>query len=184
MADPTPIKANCDQTYTAAHTSGLRKPEDIIWIVLHSTEGGTAKSVAVYFTLPTSGGSAHLVVDDQECYRCLRNIDIPWGAPGSNTNGFHIEQCGYARWTAAQWKAHDNTIRRAAYKTALHAAFFGIPLRWVSAAGLRTNRSGVTTHAEVSKAFGGSDHWDPGKNYPKTLFMTYAKQYLSEMGEV
>ncbi len=179
-----PVQALCDTTYTAVHTSGVRKPEDVIWIVLHSTEGGTAESVARYFSTPQSGGSAHLVVDDDDCYRCLRNIDVPWAAPSANRAGFHIEQCGFARWSADEWKAHDLTLRRSAYKAALHASFFGIPLRWINAVGLRTNRAGVTTHAEVSKAFGGSDHTDPGAGFPKTLWMKYAKGYLLDMQEV
>lgn len=179
----TPVQTLCDSSYTAAHSSGVRTPEQVKWIVLHSTEGGTAKSVAVYFTLPSSGGSAHLVVDDLDCYRCLRNIDIPWGAPGANTNGFHIEQCGFARWSSAEWRAHDMTLRRAAYKAALHADHFGIPLQWLSAAGLRRGLRGVTTHAECSKAFGG-DHTDPGAGYPKALVMRYAKEYLAEIQAV
>ena len=178
-----PVLALCDTTYTAAHSSGVRPVTDIKWVVLHSTEGGTARSVAAYFTLPTSGGSAHLVVDDDACFRCLRNIDIPWGAPGANQKGFHIEQCGFARWSSAEWKRHDMTLRRAAYKTALHANAFGIPLRWLTEAALRKGMKGVTTHAECSKAFGG-DHTDPGAGYPKTLFMTYAKGYLAEIQAV
>jgi hypothetical protein len=180
----SPVEAICDGRYTAVRNSGVRKPDDVIWIVLHSTEGGTAESVARYFTSDTAGGSAHLVVDDDSCFRCLRNIDIPWGAPGANTNGFHIEQCGFARWTMAEWKKHDLMLRRAAYKTALHAKHFGIPLRWVDATGLRRNQPGITPHSDCSKAFGGSDHWDPGAGYPKALFLRYAKEYAKALGSV
>ena len=176
----TPVDALCDTTYTAAHNSGVRKPEDIRLVVLHSTEGGTAESVARYFTTPQSGGSAHLVVDDLDCYRCLRNIDIPWGAPGANTAGFHIEQCGYARWTKAEWLEHDLTLRRAAYKAALHANHFGIPLQWLSAAGLKRGLRGVTTHADCSQAFGG-DHTDPGPFWPRRYFMRLVNGYYGDL---
>lgn len=179
----TPVEALCSTKYTAVHSSGVRDPDVIIWIVLHSTEGATAESAARWFANPKSTGSTHLVVDDDICYRCLRNVDIPWGASGANKKGFHIEQAGYARWSNAEWKKHDKTIRRAAYKTALHAHLFDIPLRWVGVNDLKAGKPGVTTHSDCSRAFGG-DHTDPGSGYPKWLFLKYAKQYLLEMEEV
>jgi hypothetical protein len=112
----------------------------------------------------------------------LRNDQIPWGATGANTLGFHIEITGYARWTPAQWAARDLTLRRAAYKTALHARLFDLPLRWVAKDGLLAGRDGVTTHAEVWKAFPNDDkHTDPGSNFPKTLFLQYAKAYATHL---
>ncbi len=173
-----PVDALCDQTYTAVHTSGVRKPEDVRWIVLHSAEGDTAKGTAIYFTTQASGGSAHLCVDDDECYRTLRNIDIPWAAPGANTAGLHIEQAGHAAWTSAQWRKHDMTLRRAAYKTALHCDFFGIPTTFRTHLGLRRNLPGITTHWEVTQAFSdGVGHTDPGKGWPRDLFMRYVREY-------
>lgn len=105
-----PIKARCHIRW-AKHDSGPRKASQIKWIVLHSTEGGTAESVAAFF----AGGaqaSTQLVVDDNECYRMVRDLVIPWGAPGANTNGLHIEQCGFARWTRDEWLAHRPMLRR------------------------------------------------------------------------
>ena len=97
-----PINAACDRTYyKAVHHGGTRALSDILWIVLHDEESPTAKSAAAYFQTQASGGSAHLCVDDNECYRCLANEDIPWGAPGANTNGFHIEQAGMSSFVFA-----------------------------------------------------------------------------------
>jgi N-acetylmuramoyl-L-alanine amidase len=179
MADP--IKAVCARDYFPADkSSGSRKPSEIRWIVLHSTEGGTAKSVARYFQSASSGGSTHLVVDDLECQRCLNDSTVSWGAKGANRYGFHIEQCGFAKWTTLEWRQHDKTLRRAAYKTAVHCKKFGIPVRFISAADLKENRKGITTHVECSRAFGGT-HWDPGKGWPQDLFMRYVKEYHAEL---
>lgn len=172
------ITSTCSRKYTAAHTSGVRPLSHVIWIILHSTEGDTAEGAAAWFQNPASAGSAHLVVDDTICYRTLLNVAIPWGAPGANERGFHIEQAGHASWTAEQWKQHDGTLRRAAFKTALHARLFKIPLRWIAADGLKRGHAGITTHADCTKAFGGS-HTDPGGNYPKALFLRYAKEYAA-----
>lgn len=166
--------------YKAYRKSGKRSIQDVKWIVLHDTEAASARGVASYFHSSNAQGSAHLVVDDNECYRCLANEDIPWGAPGANTNGFHIEQCGFAKWSTVIWKSHINTIRRAAYKAAVHAKLFNIPCVWVDAAGLQNGWKGVTTHREVSKAFGG-DHTDPGPFYPKPMFMWFMRRYRKEL---
>jgi hypothetical protein len=172
------VGAACSREFTAAHTSGKRPVSAIKWVVLHCTESSTARGSAAWFANPKSEGSAHLVVDDDHCYRCLSNDQIPWAAPGANVHGFHIEQAGYARWPRTRWLSHDTMLRRAAFKAALHCKAFGIPLRWVGPVGLRLGRKGVTTHADCTKAFGGS-HTDPGAGYPKDKFMSYAKAYYA-----
>jgi len=149
-------------------------------IVLHDEEAPTARAAAAWFANPESGGSAHLCVDDVECYRTLPNTAVPWGAPGANTQGFHIEQAGYARWSAVVWRSHMGTLRRAAFKTAYHCRLFGVPPRFVKADGLRKGLRGVTTHAECSKAFGGT-HTDPGPCWPRPLFMALVRKYHREL---
>ena len=175
-----PINATCRTQYKAYRTSGYRPLSAIKWIVLHDTEGGTAESIARYFSSRNAGGSTHLVLDDHDCYRCLTNDQVPWGAKGANYAGFHIEQCGFARWSLSTWKLHIKMLRRAAYKTALHCKKFNIPIRFVGAADLRVGNKGITTHAECSKAFGGS-HWDPGPGWPKSLFMGMVRTYALGM---
>jgi N-acetyl-anhydromuramyl-L-alanine amidase AmpD len=153
------ISATCSRKYTAVHNSGTRNVSTIRWVVIHDTEGDTAAGAAVWFTNPASGGSTHLVVDDDMCFRTLSNEDIPWGAEGANAKGFHIEIAGYAKWTRAQ---------------------FGIPARWVGPYWLRLGRKGVTTHADCAKAFGGN-HTDPGAGFPKDKFMEWTRQYVREL---
>jgi hypothetical protein len=172
----TSITAPCKRTYRAVHTSGKRTPGNVLWIVLHDEESDTALNAARWFANPDSSGSAHLCVDEAECYRTLDNDDIPWGAHGANEHGFHIEQAGYAAWSSVLWLRHMRTLKRAAYKTALHCKAFGIPTTFVTAAGLKRNVPGVTTHRECSKAFGGT-HSDPGLFWPHRTFMRYVREY-------
>jgi hypothetical protein len=175
---------HCHTDYHAFHHSGTRPNSKVKWIVMHSTEGGgSAKNVAKYFSSSKSGGSAHLVVDDNACYRCLANNEVPWGAPGANEGGFHIEQVGYASWSGAQWEQHTHMLHRAAYKAALHCKLFRLPARFVTAAGLKKGLKGITTHAEVSKAFpnNAGNHHDPGSGWPRALFLALVKHYLSTL---
>lgn len=177
-----PIKQACDQSYRATRTSGVRSPKSIKWIVVHDTEGGSAKSVALMFSGQNAKASTHLCVDEVACYRMLDDKDIPWGAPGANTAGYHIEHVGFASWTRAQWLAHDTTLRRGAYKSAIRCVSYGIPARWVGPLSLRLGRKGLTTHADVSKWKGTpGGHTDPGANFPKDVYLNYVKQYIGEI---
>jgi hypothetical protein len=46
-----------------------------------------------------------------------------------------------------------------------------IPVRWLVASDLLAGRHGITGHVEVSKAYGKSDHWDPGPGFPVERFL-------------
>lgn len=178
-----PIRTACDRTYKASRHSGTRPLAAVRLIVWHDTEGGTARDIARYFHSPLAKGSTHLVVDDASCFRCLTNDQEPWGAQGANYNGFHIEQCGFARWPRRTWLRHLPMLRRCAYKTALHCRLFGIPVRFVDAGGLEDGRAGITTHAQASKAFGGS-HSDPGSGYPLGVVLAMTRAYRAQLAAV
>ena len=179
-ASPRPLEAPCSRRYTAARHSGRRPLGDIGLIVVHCTESNSASSSAQWFQNPVAQGSAHLVVDDNECYRTLDNDVIPWGAKGANTRGFHIEITGWARWNRNDWLKREATLRRAAYKAAVHARRFGIPIRWLTAAQLRAGENGFVTHALCSEVFGG-DHSDPGRNCPTDELLTWTKEYAEQL---
>jgi hypothetical protein len=104
----------------------------------------------------------------------------PLGRSGREQKGLHIEQAGFARWSTVIWKRHVNTIRRAAYKAAVHCKQFDIPVRFVNANGLRAGKSGITTHRQCSKAFGGH-HTDPGPFYPRSMFMWFCRRCRKEL---
>lgn len=181
-----PVAASCNTTYHAdTANSGKRALSAVKLLVLHSTETppNTAKAVARAFASKSAEGSAHLTVDDISCYRTLANDEIPWAAPSANTQGFHIEQCGYAAWTAAEWEKHLTMLHRTAYKLALHSIAFKIPLVFLDAAALKAGRKGVTTHAQISLAWPNKlgNHHDPGKGYPMSLVINLAIHYKREM---
>ena len=179
----------CNRSFHAVHHGGKRR--SVKWIVLHDEEGSTAQGAAEWFANTDSAGSAHLCVDDTICFRCLENDTIPYGAASAfmaNTYGIHIEQAGFARWSLVVWESHRDTLKRAAYKTALHAVEFNVPPVFVTAAHL-PDASGITTHAEVSKASrridpanaGRYDHSDPGPFWPRRRFMTYVREFYAEL---
>lgn len=176
----------CKREFKASRTSGRRFARDIKWIIMHDEEASTARSAAAWFAVtsppPPEGrgpsGSAHLCVDDVECYRTLEDMEIPWGAPGANTNGLHIEQAGFAAWKKWQWIKHKRELNRAADRAARWCVKYNIPPHFLKAADLKAGRRGISTHAEVTKAFGGT-HTDPGLFWPRRRFMRKVRRRVA-----
>ena len=184
----TPISSPCSNKYSAVHNSGSRKVKDLQYVVIHSEEADTAESTAVWFSNPHCSASTQLAIDDNICFRTLADQLIPWGAPPLNLHGLHVEQAGYARWPKWRWMRHINTIKRTAYRTAYWCWSYNIPARFLSVNQLKelgmspgVGKGGITSHRNVSLAFGESDHMDPGTGYPYTTFMFFVKYYLRKM---
>jgi hypothetical protein len=173
-----PISRNCLTTFHAKRASGKRPLNQIWWVVMHCTQGSTARAAASWFQNPNSQGSAHSCCDDNECYATLRDNEIPWGAPGANYHGYHIEQAGFVSYTKVIWSTkHRKTLQRAAYRAAVRCVRYNIPVRWVDAKAMRAGQRGITSHWECTKAFGG-DHTDPGRFWPRLLFLSYVRGYV------
>lgn len=168
----------CKTDYTAVHTSGTRTTTGLKWIIIHDTEGPTAKGAAEWFANPASQGSAHLVVDDDECYRTLADDVIPWGAIGANDLGVHIEQAGFAAWTRAQWLEHVATVERCAQHAAEWCKAYGIPAVILTPEEMAAGQKGIATHATVTAAFKKDTHTDPGPNYPLDVLLENVKKHL------
>ena len=177
---PHPVEASCSKQYSAVRQSGRRPLSQIGLIVIHCTQSNSARSSAQWFENTRAQGSAHLVLDDFECFRTLPNDVIPWGAKGANTRGFHIEIAGWAQWSKDEWMKHEHALRRAAYKAAVHAVKFGIPIRMLSADQLKAGHKGIATHALCTKAFGG-DHTDPGRFCPTDRLLEWTKEYAQQV---
>ena len=165
----------------ARHDSGPRRASDIRLVVVHDTEGGTASSVASFFA-STAQASTQLVVDDRECFRCLPDLVIPWGAPGANRHGLHIEHCGWKHWTTAEWLEHLSTLELSAQHAARWCWQYRIPRRWLTVAQLEAGLRGFCTHADATRAFPPNDgHTDPGPGFPKAKYMQLVVKHYRQL---
>lgn len=165
----------------ARNDSGSRTARSIRLVVIHSAEGTSARGVANFFA-GSAQASTQLAVDDKECWRMVPDLVIPWGAPGANSDGLHVEICGFARWERDEWLKHEKMLRRSAWKVAKWCWQYGIPPRWLNDKQLANGTArGLTTHVQVAKVFKRSNHWDPGPNFPKALFVAWVKEYLLEI---
>lgn len=166
----------------AAHDSGDgNKP--IHRIVIHSTVSpcvpGGARAVARYFRSSAARGSAHYVVDPDETVQVVYDGVVAWHAP-PNDNSLGIELCDIPTTvTAKRWDDHNHVamLERAAILTAQLCLAYNIPATFLGVRRLRARRKGITTHAMVSRAWGQSDHWDPGA-WPKRRFMRKVRRHV------
>lgn len=72
--------------------------------------------------------------------------------------------------------SYRRLLRRTARLTAELCLAYDVPPYFVTAAGLRAGKRGVTTHRQVSLAWGQSVHWDPGA-WPRRAFMRKTRHY-------
>lgn len=147
-------------------------------IVVHDMEHpeipGAARSVAKWFAGKNAPqASAHYCIDNLEVIQCVRDQDIAWHAPGANHNGIGLEHTGYAHQTAADWSDPYSAamLQLSADLVREKCARYSIPIRFVNAEGLKAGAQGITTHAEVSRAWHRTNHTDPGVNFPMEHYL-------------
>ena len=172
----------------------------IIRIVIHSTvspcEPGGARNIARYFQSPSAGGSAHYCIDPSEVIQSAYDSVVAWHAP-PNPHSLGNEMCdipgpvpgdppGSARYKALRrsWRwvrpNQQKMLKRTAELTARQCLHFGIPIQFLKPADLRAGMRGITTHANVSAAWGQSTHWDPGF-WPRRRFMRLVRKYAKQI---
>lgn len=153
-------------------------------VVIHTMEvaetRGAAEAVARWFASPEAEVAAHYCVDSDSVVQCVREEDVAWHARGGNEHSVGIELAGRAGQGAAGWEDAYSVavLERAARLTAGICLRHGIPPRWLQASDLRAGRRGLTGHAEVSRAFRRSDHWDPGPWFPVARFLALVRRGL------
>lgn len=165
--------------------AGRLKP--IRLVCVHATAGSegnsSAEGVARYFQTTDREASAHYVCDSDSGVDCVKESDTAWAAKGANADGLHVEICGQATQTAAQWAdvVSLKTLERAANKVAYWCRKYDLPVRYLTVEQIRDGKSrGITFHADVDKALPSTGHTDPGKNFPRTQFLERVKHYVHE----
>jgi len=118
---------------------------------------------------------AHYYVGPSVVYRVAPLGRTVWHCGNGNQVGglwtLGIEQAGYAAQTRQQWIDCGVVGYTKQLLEALLAAGHG-SRRWLTVDDLKTpGVRGVTSHNNIGQAFGGSDHTDPGPEYPHDLLL-------------
>ena len=159
----------------SGYTSG-RPDGPPLWIVIHDMEANetptTAENTAQYFATGAGGRdvSSHYCADDTSVVQCVRLADVAWtvgNRPGNN-RGINWELSGFAAQTREQWLDPFGVAMFGQIAPIIRsdAAKYGIPLRRCTIDDLKAFRPGITSHNDLGVAFGGTDHTDPGPNFP------------------
>jgi hypothetical protein len=155
-------------------------------LVIHTTEGSahakSAEDGAIYNQTRRDGTSAHFFHDSDSTVQGVRTADIAHCAKGEgNRRGIHYEICDRTGQNAGQWADAYSmaAIRQCAKQAARDAKKWGIPVRHLTVAQVRAGAKGFCAHWDISRAFGQSDHTDPGPNFPWTLFLNMVRAELA-----
>lgn len=156
---------------------GPRNIAGIQRIVVHTTENpaGTPAANVANYQLTSASGSYHVLVDTTG-HRLRENDDswITWstGNNAGNVQGVNLSFVAQAAWTRAQWLAQEKMLRAGATVVAHWSKTHNIPVTKV------TTGRGVCGHGDL-RAFGGTDHTDPGPNFPWDVFLRYVSEEVN-----
>jgi N-acetyl-anhydromuramyl-L-alanine amidase AmpD len=147
-------------------------------VVLHTAEiaevGNAAENLAAWAAGPNAPmASWHFCLDDNSTIQCVREEDTAFAAPGLNSDGIQIELGGRASQTVTDWADpySQAVLARASRLVADLCRRHSLPVAFVDAAGLLRGESGITTHAECTKAYHRSTHTDPGRGFDVIGFL-------------
>lgn len=163
--------------YTRVHPS----KRAIYRIVIHTMENDekpltAAENVAMWFAGPNSPkASPNYCVDRDSVVQNVRDMDIPWCAPGTNHDGLHIEHAGRARQTREEWLDAPSAeiLLQSAKLVARLSRLYSIPVVYVGPEELKKGMRGISGHNDATLAFPGPGrtHWDPGPAFPWDLYL-------------
>lgn len=176
LSGGTPVAAKYyDLNFSDKFGFGRPRPTSgLIGVCLHTTESGpgaSAQDVANYQARSKTG--SYNVIVGQDGTRVLCNTD-DWQVWASGNRGndvlLHVAFVGAAAWSRQQWLAQDKMLRAAASVVRHWCDKYRFPVRKVTTAGL----PGVLGHVDT-QAWGGTDHTDPGRNFPYDRFFELVK---------
>lgn len=159
----------CDYDILTANDDGKRSnPPRVIYI--HTFEGRDLDAVdmARYQLSPAAAGSYHIVIDANG--KTARENDdeyISWSAGWTaNRNGHHISLAGQAAFSREKWLSRVAQMNKLVEVISAYCRKYGYPPIIRFAGDLRAQKWGISTHDAASKAWGETDHTDPGVNFP------------------
>ena len=151
-------------------------------IAVHCTANtAPARNEANYATRRTDGVSAHFFIDDREVIQSLDTNDIAGhaGSTQGNTYAIAVEFTGLATWSRAKWMSSIAWEKTAEVFAAV-SRHHNIPPVRVTVAEMKANPRvrGAYDHNQMRQAWGGTDHVDPGPNFPWDHLLTVWKREL------
>lgn len=167
--------------FKGAYYYDPRTWRDPLWIVIHSTgvheHPDYAEDLGNFFSRPRSDGqqvSSHFGCDSNSTVQYVMTRNVAYCARQvGNEHGIHIELSGNTQ-TRSQWldAFGQGLLNQAAKLCQKLMGANNIPLKALTDAELRGRKlKGFTTHAQITRVFGGT-HTDPGTAFPMDELFT------------
>ena len=169
-------------TYVQGRNSYVDRDGMKFAIAIHNTSNNASDTAeASYATRRTDGVSSHFYVDRDSVTQSL-DTNARAGHAGSgngNENAIAVEITGANGWSRAQWLenvAWAELGRVLAYV----CRSYGIAVRRASVGEMQSNPKvkAFYGHDDMRRAWGGTDHTDPGSNFPWDRLFQVVNQAL------
>jgi N-acetyl-anhydromuramyl-L-alanine amidase AmpD len=151
------------------------------YIAIHNTSNNApAVNEASYAKRRPDSVSSHYYVDDERIIQSLNTDLRAWHAGSTQGNSYAISY----EFVGTNSKSRDWWLKnidwdKAAKQIATDMKHFGIANRHLTSAQMRSGVTGIVTHDQMSRVWGGSDHNDPGPNFPMDHLIKKINQYLN-----
>jgi hypothetical protein len=155
-------------------------------VVLHTAEGSrTVESLGRWFqrrpTEKDPGSSSHTGIDDFRIETYVPYDRAAWTLRSGNAISDNAELCGFARWSRAEWLAHDRMLTLAAQWVRERCAARNVPIRKLTPAQVAAGVSGVIGHVDWTNGMHDGTHSDPGLNLPWDVVIARARNEEDDM---
>jgi N-acetyl-anhydromuramyl-L-alanine amidase AmpD len=148
------------------------------YIVIHNTANDApARNEADYAQRRTDSVSSHYYADDERVIQSLNTDKGAWhvGSQPGNRYGIGYELTGTNSKSTSWWKANLAWPKLTAC-IARDCAHWGITPQLLSIEDIKKGkRTGIITHNQARLAWGGTDHTDPGANFPMDYLVALVK---------
>lgn len=151
-------------------------------IAIHATANdATAENEARYAKRRTDETSSHFYVDHDSVIQSLDTKFLAWhaGNDEGNTRAIAVEITGENSWSKQRWLDEvdwNGLVDLCAWICITH----NIPAQRLSVTQMRFGSAGIYTHNDMRLAWGGTDHTDPGPNFPMDYLIARIRDELEE----
>lgn len=152
------------------------------YIAIHNTSNdASAENEASYAKRRTDGVSSHYYVDSNSIIQSLDTKHKAWhaGSGMGNTYGIAYEITG-TNSKSRQWYLDNVAWDLLAKQIATDMKLWNISNKHLTISQMNDGRStGIVTHDDMRRAWGGTTHTDPGGNFPLDHLINKVNQYLT-----
>lgn len=152
------------------------------YMVVHCTSNNAPPvNECKYAMNRTDGVGLHFCSDPSTVLQGLES----WygtGHVGSNVGNQYGIAWEFVGYTSSSTSYYQSCIDRAVDSIRLVMDKWGIPYRWLSDNELRAgNVKGLVTHEQCSRVLGGSNHTDPGPNFPRQYLIDALEDDMADI---